>query len=181
VSAGATLGEITRALRISDSPCAPITPVHITRVTAALENLRAATERFVAAGHDRPKAFLCNMGPLREHKARADFSRSFLSVAGYEIVSPAGFKSPTEAADAFAGARAQIAVLCSSDDNYPALVPPLVQALRAKQRDTLIVLAGYPSEQVESHKKTGVDDFIHIRADALEVLSRFHQKLGIEL
>ena len=27
VGAGATLGEITRAIRINDSPCAPITPV----------------------------------------------------------------------------------------------------------------------------------------------------------
>lgn len=180
-AAGATLGEITRALRISDSPCAPITPVRITRVAAALEKLRAATDRFVAAGHDRPKAFLCNMGPLREHKARADFSRGFLSVAGYEIVSPAGFKSPAEAADAFAGLQAPIAVICSSDENYPALVPPLVQALRAKKPDALIVLAGYPQEQVETHKKTGIDDFIHLRADALEVLSQFHQKLGIEL
>lgn len=182
VTAGATLGEVTRALRISDSPCDPIIPVRITRAAAALENLRAATDRFVTAGHERPKAFLCNMGPLREHKARADFSRGFLSVAGYEIVSPAGFKTPLEAADAFAAAQAPIAVICSTDDNYPALVPPLVQALRTKKPDALILLAGYPTEQqVEACKKSGVDDFIHIRADALELLSKFHQKLGIEL
>jgi methylmalonyl-CoA mutase len=180
VAAGATLGEITRAVRISDSPCAPVSLVCITRAAAALESLRAATDRFVAAGQQRPKAFLCNMGSLRDHKARADFSRGFLSVAGYEVLSPAGFKTPEEAAEAFAKANAKIAVICSTDDNYPALVPPLVQALRAEKPETLILLAGYPQDQ-EAHKKSGIDDFIHIRADALELLSKIHQKLGIEL
>jgi methylmalonyl-CoA mutase len=61
------------------------------------------------------------------------------------------------------------------------LVPPLVQALRAKKPEALILLAGYPQDQLEAHKKSGIDEFIHIRADALELLSKIHQKLGIEL
>lgn len=181
VTAGATLGEITRALRISDGPCAPITPVCITRAAAALETLRAATDRFVAAGNQRPKAFLCNMGPLRDHKARADFSRGFLSVAGYDVVSPSGFKTAQDAADAFANAEARIAVICSTDDNYPALVPAVVAAVRARKPETLILLAGYPQDQLEAHKKSGIDDFIHIRADAFELLGKFHKRLGIDL
>ena len=35
--AGATLGEIVRAIRINDRPCAPVTPVTLTRAAAALE------------------------------------------------------------------------------------------------------------------------------------------------
>ena len=181
VESGATLGEITRAVRISDSPCTPITPVCITRSAAALENLRAATDRYVAGGHERPKVFLCNMGPLREHKARADFSRGFLSVAGYEIVSSEGFKAPQDAVEGFAKSNARVVVICSTDDNYSALVPPLVQGFRAKKNDVLIILAGYPQDQVEAHKKSGVEEFIHIRADALELLSQLHRKLGIKL
>jgi methylmalonyl-CoA mutase len=121
------------------------------------------------------------MGPLKEHKARADFSRGFLSIAGYETVSLSGFKSAQEAIEAFGKSHAQIAVICSTDDNYPSLVPPLVAGLRAKRPDTLIVLAGYPQDQVETHKKTGVDEFIHIRADAKELLTSFHERLGIEI
>ena len=30
----------------------------------------------------------------------------------------------------------------------------------------IIVLAGFPQDQIEAHKKAGVDEFIHIRADA---------------
>ncbi len=177
VSAGATLGEITRALRINDSPCAPITPVCITRAAKPIEELRAAMNR--RAGGPA-KVFLCNMGPLKEHKARADFSRGFFSVGGYDVVSPAGFKTPEDAVAAFAKSGADIAVICSVDDNYPALVPALTAGVRAQKPGATIVLAGYPTEQIEAHKKAGVDEFIHIRADVLEVLSRIHERLGIK-
>ena len=35
--AGATLGEIARAVRIQDHPCEPVTPVCLTRLAASLE------------------------------------------------------------------------------------------------------------------------------------------------
>jgi len=37
VAAGATLGEIVRAMRIQDHPCAPITPVCLTRAASSIE------------------------------------------------------------------------------------------------------------------------------------------------
>ncbi|MCC6822897.1 MAG: acyl-CoA mutase large subunit family protein, partial [Verrucomicrobia subdivision 3 bacterium] len=175
VTAGATLGEVTRALRINDSPCAPITPVCLTRAAATMERLRAATNR----QPQRPQVFLCNMGALKEHKARADFSSGFFSVGGYEVVSPAGFKTPAAAMEAFAKSNARIAVICSTDEHYPALVPVLAAGIRAHRPEAVIVLAGFPPEQIEAHKQAGVDEFIHLRADALEVLSRIHAKLGI--
>jgi methylmalonyl-CoA mutase len=179
-TAGATIGEITRAVRINDTPCQPITPVCITRAAVPFEKLRSATDRYVAKTGRIPQVFLCNMGSLRDYKARADFSRGFFATAGYEAISPDGFKTPELAADAFAKSEAKICVICSTDDHYPALVPPLVQAVRARKPGTIVVLAGFPQDQVEAHKKAGVDQFIHIRADAVEVLSQFHAKLGIE-
>ena len=176
VSAGATLGETTRALRINDSPCEPITPVCITRAATLVEALRAAMNRRA----DGPaKVFLCNMGSFKEHKARADFSRGFFSVGGYEVISPTGFKTPEDAVTALLKSHADIAVICSTDENYPALVPALIEEIRAQKPGAIIVLAGYPPEQIEAHKKSGVHEFIHIRADVVEVLSRIHAKLGI--
>jgi len=173
--AGATLGELTRAIRILDSPSAPITPVCLTRVAARFEELRAAMNR----QSEPAQVFLCNMGSLKEHKARADFARGFFSVGGYEVVSPSGFKTPEDAITAFLESKARVAVICSTDDNYPVLVPALTAEIRAHKPDALIVLAGFPPEQIEAHKKSGVDEFIHLRADAFEVLTRIHKQLGI--
>ena len=77
--------------------------------------------------------------------------------------------------------RASIGVICSTDDKYPSLVPPLVEAIRAARREAIILLAGYPQDQVEAHKKAGVDEFIHIRADAKDLLGNLHRRLGIEI
>jgi len=179
VRAGATLGEITRAIRISDSPSTAITPVCIGRAAMQVEALREAMEVWIGKNHARPQVFLCNLGSLRDHKARADFSRGFFSVGGYDVVSPSGFKTPELAAEAFIKSNAPIAVICSTDENYPTLVPALTAAIRAAKPDAIIVLAGYPQDQIEAHQKSGVNAFIHVRADALEVLSRIHHKLGI--
>lgn len=176
VSAGASLGEITRTIRIKENPCAPITPVCLTRAAEGFEKLRAAA----AQGGQRPQVFLCNMGSLREHKARADFSRGFLSAGGFDVISPSGFKTPGDAVEAFVKSKAGVAVICSTDENYPALVPALAKGIRAKVPGAVIVLAGYPPDQVEAHKQSGVDDFIHIRADALDVLTKLQTKLGIK-
>lgn len=177
VAAGATLGEATRALRINDSPCEPLTPVCITRAARPIEELRAAMNR--RAGGPA-KVFLCNMGPLKEHKARADFSRGFFSVGGYEVISPTGFKTPEDAVTALLKSRAEVAVICSTDENYPKLVPALTEEIRSQKPDTIVVLAGYPQEQIEAHKKAGVDEFIHLRADVVEVLRGINERLGIK-
>ena len=176
VSAGATLGEITRALRINDSPSEPITPVCLTRAAKPIEGLRAAMNRRAGGA---AKVFLCNMGSLKEHKARADFARGFFSVGGYEVISPAGFKTPEEAGAAFVKSGADIAVICSADENYPALVPAWAAGIRAQKPAAILLLAGYPPEQVEAHRQAGVAEFIHIRADVFEVLSKIHNQLGI--
>ena len=114
-----------------------------------------------------------------EHKARADFSRGFFAVAGFDVIYPQGFKSPEAAAEDFAKSGAAVAVICSTDDKYPALVPPLAKAIRAARPDATIILAGYPQDQVEAHKQSGVDEFIHIRADAFKLLSKLQSRLGI--
>lgn len=177
VAAGATLGEATRALRINDSPCEPLTPVCITRAARPIEELRAAMNRRTGGP---AKVFLCNMGLLKDHKARADFSRGFFSVGGYEVVSPTGFKTPEDAVTALLKSRAEIAVICSTDENYPKLVPALTDEIRSQKPDTIVVLAGYPQEQIEAHKKAGVDEFIHLHADVVEVLTRINERLGIK-
>jgi len=177
-AAGATLGEIARTIRIHDTPCVGITPVCLHRAAEGFERLRAALDGQTIVNKN---VFLCNLGTLADYKARADFSRGFLAVGGYSAISPEGFASPAEAAKAFAGSKCRVAVICSTDEKYPALVPDLARAIRAERPDAVLILAGFPQAHVENLKKAGVDEFIHVRADALEVLTAIHRRLGIEL
>ncbi len=177
--AGATLGEIVAALRTNAATGPTATPVRAYRAAEPFEALRAAAEAYRQSTGARPQAFLVNMGPIPQHKARADFSAGFLQIGGFEIISNAGFATADEAARAVIESAAPVAVICSTDDTYPELVPPLVQQIKAARPNTVIVLAGYPADQVEAHKAAGVDVFIHLRANLYQTLDQLLRKIGV--
>lgn len=179
VEAGATLGEITRVIRRNDAERPSIKPLRLHRLAEQFEALRDAADRHLAKTGWRPRVFLATMGPLAQFKGRGDFSRGFFEVGGFEIVYPNGFDSVQATVDAAVESGARIVTICSTDDTYPELVPQLVPALKAAIPGVTIVLAGYPADQIEAHKATGVDEFIHVRANLLAVLTDLQKKIGV--
>ena len=177
--AGATLGEIAQAARTGAKAGPTISPVHAHRGAQAFEALRQAAESYVARTGQRPSVFLATMGPLTQHKGRADFSTAFLGVGGFETIYPDGFNTPDEAADAALASGAKAVVICSTDATYPDIVPPLVQKLKKAAPELIVLLAGYPADHVEAFKAAGVDDFIHLNANCQALLSTLQKKMGV--
>lgn len=141
------------------------------RGAEAFEQLRLATEK----SGKRPKVFLLTYGNLAMRKARSGFATNFFGVAGYEIVDNAGFKSAEEGVKAAIEAQADVVVMCSSDDEYAEIAEKVCNGLKGKVKS--IVLAGYPKEMVETYRSYGVDEFIHVKTNALECLSNFQKIL----
>ncbi|MBP6786195.1 MAG: acyl-CoA mutase large subunit family protein [Candidatus Promineofilum sp.] len=164
---GATLGEITRTLRLNDSARPTIVPLPLNRAAEPFEKLRAQAGAFAAAHGTRPRLFLANLGPPRQHKARADFAQGFFEVGGFEILNNNGFPTPQAAAEAAIASGAPAVVICSTDETYPDVVPPLVETIKAQAPETVIILAGRPAEQVEALKAAGVDEFIYFGANCV--------------
>jgi len=119
------------------------------------------------------------MGPIPQHKPRADFSTGFFQVAGFDVLSNNGFSTVEEAAEATVKSNAPIVVICSTDKTYPVIVPKFCKLIKDKNPETIIVLAGNPKAQIEEHKKSGVDYFIYLRANIYEILSGLIEKLII--
>jgi len=136
------------------------------------ENLRAAV-----GASAKKKVFFANMGPLRQHKPRAEFSTGFFQAGGYEVLENRGFQTVDEAAAAATASGASVVVICSTDDTYPEIVPALVPKLKAA--NLFVVVAGYPTEHIDAFKQAGVDEFIHIRSNCFQVLSGIATQLGI--
>ena len=135
------------------------------------EQLRLQTEH---AAH-RPKVFLLTYGNLTMRKARAGFATNFFGVAGYEIIDNPGFATPDEGAQAALESKADVVVLCSSDDEYAELTEPVCKALKGKVKS--LVLAGFPKEMVDTYRSYGIDEFIHVKTNALECLTNFQKQL----
>ncbi len=174
---GASLGEVSRSIRSSAEKGISVEPLKQFRLAEMFEELRLASENYKKKTGSRPKIFLATMGPLKQFKARADFSRSFFEVGGFEIVYPNGFNSNDEAVTAAIESKAQAVVICSTDDTYPELVPQIVKGIKEKSKDISVILAGYPKDQIEEHKKSGVDDFIYLGADAHSIISKLLKRI----
>jgi methylmalonyl-CoA mutase len=180
VSSGATLGEIVFAWRSANRETpAKAEPLPVRRLAEAYEELRSAMARFTARTGSRPRVFLALMGPVGQHQARADFSTAFFAAGGFDILAPGGFDTPEEAARTAAASGAAIAVLCSTDDTYPSIVPAFCASLKASFPGVVAVLAGYPQDHVENFRKAGIDEFIHIRANVAQVLRSLAQRIGV--
>jgi methylmalonyl-CoA mutase len=168
---GASIGEISKSIRSSDKSGISVEPLKQFRLPEMFEELRIASENFKNKSGSKPKVFLATMGSLKQFKARADFSRAFFETGGFEIVYPNGFDTADEAIKSAVDSKAQAVVICSTDDAYPELVPAIVKVIKEKLKDITVILAGYPKDQIEEHKKSGVDEFIYLGADAHHILS----------
>jgi len=139
------------------------------RAASQFEKLRLATEK----SGKRPKAFMLTIGNLAMRLARAQFSSNFFGCAGYEIIDNIGFKTVKEGIDAAMEKGADIVVLCSSDDEYAEYAPEAYKELDGR---AMFVVAGAPA-CMDDLKAIGIEDFIHVRVNVLDTLTKFNAKL----
>ena len=152
--------------------CEPEFPVLNTKRAASdFETLRLATER----SGKRPTVFMLTIGNLAMRLARSQFSSNFFACAGYKIVDNLGFETVQAGIDAALDAKADIVVLCSSDDEYAQYAPEAFKILDGR---ALFVVAGAPA-CMDELKAQGITEFIHVRSNVLDTLKSFNEKLSI--
>jgi methylmalonyl-CoA mutase len=143
------------------------------RGTQMYEELRLRTERHAAQTGKSPRVLLAEIGDVKMRSARSGFAANFFGCAGFDIVT-----KRFDNTDEIAASDADLIVLCSSDPEYPALAAELIAKLKALGHKTPVIVAGYP-DSAEQLKAAGVADFIHIRSNPIEVLTKWQQQLGI--
>ncbi|MBI5404321.1 MAG: acyl-CoA mutase large subunit family protein [Ignavibacteriae bacterium] len=167
---GATIGDVSRTLKSGDEKPVIFNAVRIHRASEIFEELRNKALEYKEKKGFAPKIFLATMGPVKQHKARADFSRGFFEVGGFDVIYKKEYNTTDEAVSEAIKSGAEIVTICSTDETYPVLVPVLAKELKEKIKDVKIILAGYPKELVEQLRKDGVHDFIFLGADVYKIL-----------
>jgi methylmalonyl-CoA mutase len=146
-------------------------PLRPFRVAQTLEELRYKTD----SSGKRPKAFMLTLGSLGMRRARAQFSCNFFACGGFEVIDNIGFKTVNEGVHAALEAKAEIVVICSSDEDYATLAPEAFEMLNGK---AIFVVAGEPACKPELEAK-GVKHFISVKSNLLETLRYYQQLLKI--
>jgi methylmalonyl-CoA mutase len=134
------------------------------RQAEVFERIRLRTERHAKRTGRTPRVLLLKRGDLKMRMARARFCLNLFGCGGFEIAESDGLD-----------ADADLVVLCSSDDEYL----DLARAICSKTKLPVLV-AGYPKEQVEALRGAGVAGFVHALSNAVETLSEWQDKLGME-
>jgi methylmalonyl-CoA mutase len=129
----------------------------------------------VDASGKAPKAFMLTCGSLAMARARAQFSCNFFACAGIKVQDNTFFASVEEGVKAAKEAKADIVVICSSDDDYATLAP---EAAKLIGQDAIVVVAGAPA-CAEELKAQGITHFISVRDNVLETLKGYLKELGI--
>ena len=146
-------------------------PLRPYRAGMAFEAMRLKTDR---SGRE-PKAFMLTLGNLAFARARAQFSSNFFACAGIRPVDNILFASVDEGVAAALASKAEIVVICSSDDEYATFAPEVAEKLAGK---AIVVVAGDPACKEELQAK-GLKHFISVRSNVLQTLEGFQKELGI--
>ncbi len=143
------------------------------RSAQAFEALRYTTDVY-SKTNKRPLAFMLTIGNLTFRKARAQFSCNFFAVAGFEVIDNNGFETIEEGIAAARAAKADLVVLCSSDEEYAELASKAAPLMK----NEILVVAGAPACQKELEEQ-GITNFISMKSNILEELKGYQNKLGI--
>ena len=141
------------------------------RGAMAFEEMRLSVDR----SGKTPKAFMLTCGTLGMARARAQFSCNFFACAGIRVEDNTFFKSVEEGVEAALASKAEIVVVCASDDDYATVAPRVKELLGDK---AILVVAGAPACAAELEAQ-GITNFINVKSNVLETLKDYLKKLGI--
>ena len=154
----------------STKPEGTLATLPVARAAEEFEALRLETE----AAKKQPVAFMLTIGNLAMRIARAQFSCNFLACAGYKVIDNNGFATVADGIKAARKAKADIIVLCSSDDEYATYAPEAWKKLQGAKE--LFIVAGAPA-CMDDLKALGITNFINVRSNVLETLKSFNAQL----
>jgi methylmalonyl-CoA mutase len=168
-----------KPLQRKAAPPAPTTPAGLPRLrrAAAFESLADRSTTFAQSTGSAPRVFLANLGPLRTHAARAGFAANLFWAGGIEVEQGEG-GSPQEVADAFRASGATAACLCGSDRQYAEQATEVAAALTAAGA-TWLAMAGAPGEGEAAYRQAGIEAFLFTGCDAVDLLDRTLDGLGV--
>ena len=154
----------------STKPEGALATLPVARAAEEFEALRLETE----GAKKQPVAFMLTIGNLAMRIARAQFSCNFLACAGYKVIDNNGFATVADGIKAARKAKADIIVLCSSDDEYATYAPEAWKKLQGAKE--LFIVAGAPA-CTDDLKALGITNFINVRSNVLETLKSFNAQL----
>jgi methylmalonyl-CoA mutase len=148
------------------------------RYAEAYEALRDAADEYAGRTGTRAAVFLATIGPAAATTARAGFAGNLFQAGGLATPASGTSTDPEAIAEAFAASGALVACLASSDRIYAEHAASVAKAL-VQAGATSVWMAGSPGERAAEYAAAGVNGYVFIGVNALDVLRAVHNQVGI--
>ena len=181
--AGATLGEMTAALRRGAGRGPEVEPLNRRRTAEDFDLLREASDAATARDGVRPGLLLCGLGPLAHRRVRQELAADVARAGGLEPVElELDLEAPPEEAarEALEAEATTGAVLLCGDDEAYARAADLIKALKAA-RPRLCVGMVTDLPALEGEAPAGVDLLVHKGMDRVKIIGKLQRELGVTL
>lgn len=170
------------AVPVTNAPSNAVAPLPRRRYADGFETLRAAADEHRRRTGNRPEVVLLGLGTPADSTARATFAKNLFEAGGLatRLVDIAAEPQAFQAAFTAAGVSDRVVCLCSSDALYGVVG---VQAAQAAQTAGArrVYVAGRPSGLTEALEHAGVNEFVAMGMDALDVLARALDHNGVPI
>ncbi len=150
------------------------------RMAAPYETLRDLADQIEKNTGKPPQIFLANLGDRAAFSSRANWATDFFASGGIKALSNDGFTNSADVGAAFAATGAEAVCLCSSDVGYGELGEAAASLLKTAGARAVYV-AGRGGELEAPLRAAGVDEFIHVGCDRVDVLNRLLARLGAQI
>jgi methylmalonyl-CoA mutase len=152
------------------------------RYAEDFEALRRAGDDHLRRHGARPEIVLVGVGTPADHTARVTFAKNLFEAGGLstrlvELSSDSGSWPDVLARSEI---ESRLVCVCSSDQRYSEVGVDAVRAVSAAGA-TRVYLAGRPAGVTTDLDNAGVDEFVALGIDAVEVLSRALVAAGVDL
>jgi methylmalonyl-CoA mutase len=154
-------------------------PLKMKRLAEPFEKLRFMAERIEKERNVKPSVGLICLGELKKHKARADFISGFLAAGGIHAERSSEITNASNAADFIRSNNISQFVICGENGDYSMMSPEFASELKQQHPEIELYLAGLPDEEEAEWKAAGIEEFIHIRSDAYQILSSLLQHMEV--
>ena len=169
--------EVSKEVLCSEIPSSESKFLRPRRASLEFEVIRSKMEQWVEEQGRRPVVEFAAFGDLAMRKARAGFAFDFLGIGGFEMEEERSYPGDSEAAESSARSGSDVVVICSSDEEYRDSALRFVREFRNLNRSKVLVLAGNPVDIADSLKQAGLDAFVHLGSDVIDILCVIQKKM----
>jgi methylmalonyl-CoA mutase len=142
------------------------------RLAEPYEKLRSKAKKLAEQKGSALTVGLLCLGELKQHKARADFMKGFLSAGGIKTVDSPPIGTVAEARQYLTELPSPFVVFCGTNEQYEQLGHKLLTTLKPEFPKLKFFLAGLPDKENQSQwLADGITQFIHVKSNCYETLA----------